>query len=165
MIYPLIDRQRERREYWIHLAFVATVVWKGVSGLFETFAGLALLFYGTTSKVLFSLTRSELIEDPTDVVAVFIQRIAPSLLAHANLFAGFYLLGYGLVKLFLMYGLLRGRAWVYRASLYLLSVFVTYQAFRIARYHSPVLALLTLFDLMLIWLVYHEYRLCRIQSK
>jgi uncharacterized membrane protein len=165
MIHPLFDRQEERREYWIRMVFVATVVWKGVYGLFEVIIGLALIFNGMTSKLLFTLTRNELIEDPTDVAAGFIQRTAPGLLVHAQLFAAFYLLGYGLVKLFLMYGLLRDRIWVYRVSLYILTTFVLYQIFRIGRYHSTVLAVFTLFDLILIWLVYHEYRLCCIKAK
>jgi uncharacterized membrane protein len=152
---------KEKRERWIRLVFVVTVVWKGVDGLFEALLGLALLFTGTTMKLLFAFTHNELLEDPTDTIARLIQQTAPRLLARASLFAGCYLLGYGLVKLFLMYGLLRDRLWVYRTSLYMLSVFFVYQAYRIARYHSAMLAVFTLFDLVLLWLVYHEYQLCR----
>lgn len=147
------------RERWIRAVFVAAVAWKGLYGLFELAAGLALLFLGTTSRILEALTRKELAEDPLDPVARFVHANAPPLLAHARGFAGPYLLGYGALKLFLLYGLLRDRAWVYRASIQLLTLFLLYQGYRVFRYHSGLLAVLTVLDLGFLWMLRHEYRI------
>jgi len=137
---------------------VGAILWKGIYGLFELFAGMALLFAGTTSRILMALTRSELAEDPGDALAHYIQAKAPPLIEHVPHFAGLYLITYGCVKLFLLWGLLRDRALVYRISAQILCLILCYQGYRILRFHSPLLAVLTFFDLIFLWMLWHEYR-------
>ena len=74
-------------------------------------------------------------------------------------FATFYLLSHGIVKLFLVAGLLRNKAWAYPASLAVLGLFIAYQLYRLTFAFSIALVLLTVFDFVVIWLIWHEYRL------
>lgn len=103
------------------------------------------------------LTHDELSEDPTDIVANLLVRINQHLSIHTQYFAGLYLLGYGVVKLGLAAGLLRGLRWVYPAGMVILTLFVAYQIYRITHTHSVVLTLLTLLDAVIVLLIYHEW--------
>ena len=76
-------------------------------------------------------------------------------------FYAFYLLSHGIVKLALVVGLLMGRLWAYPASLAVMTLFIAYQLYRFTFTHSPGLIVLTVFDLVVIALIWHEYRLIR----
>jgi len=62
-----------------------------------------------------------------------------------------------LVKLFLVVFLLRGKLWAYLAALWFLGAFVPYQVYRIVLTHSVGLIALTVFDLVVMVLIWHEY--------
>jgi uncharacterized membrane protein len=66
-----------------------------------------------------------------------------------------------LVKVLLVIGLLKEKRWAYPASLAILAAFVAYQVYRYSYTHSIGLIVLTAFDLVVIWLVWHEWRLLR----
>ncbi|WP_337128019.1 DUF2127 domain-containing protein [Mesorhizobium sp. Cs1321R2N1] len=59
----------------------------------------------------------------------------------------------------LVAALLKRRLWAYPASLAALLLFIIYQLYRFSYTHSAGLIVLTLFDLLVVWLVWHEYRL------
>jgi uncharacterized membrane protein len=63
------------------------------------------------------------------------------------------------VKLILVAGLLRNRPWAYPASLVVLGLFIAYQLYRLSFAFSVGLVLLTVFDAVIIVLIWHEYRL------
>lgn len=105
------------------------------------------------------LTRPELAEDPRDPVALFLRHSAASLgNGTGKGFAAAYLLVHGLIKLLLVAGLLRRKLWSYPASLWVLGAFVLYQLDRYATTHSAWLLILTALDLVVIALVWHEWR-------
>ena len=146
---------KERR---IFNLFEIAVVLKGINGLIELVLGTTLLFFSNlVNDIVYALAQNELIEDPND----FFARHAQSLLGgvpQAEHFGGLYLLAHGVVKIILVGGLLRNKSWAYPAALAVMSLFVVYQWVRIAMYKSPLLLALTLFDMFVIWLIYHEYR-------
>jgi uncharacterized membrane protein len=74
-------------------------------------------------------------------------------------FYAFYLLSHGLVKVALVIGLLRNKLWAYPASLVVLSLFIVYQVYRYSYTHSMGLIVLTVFDVFVMFLIWHEYRL------
>lgn len=76
-------------------------------------------------------------------------------------FYAFYLLSHGLVKIALVVGLLRNRLWAYPASLVVMSLFIVYQLYRYSYTHSAALIVLSVFDVAVIGLIWHEYRLVR----
>jgi uncharacterized membrane protein len=58
-------------------------------------------------------------------------------------------------------GLLRDQLWSYPASLVVLGLFIVYQVYRYIYSLSVGLIFLTVLDLVLMGLVWHEYRLVR----
>ena len=59
-------------------------------------------------------------------------------------------------------GLLQKKLWSYPASLIVLGLFIIYQLYRFFYTYSLGLIVLTVFDLIIMVLIWHEYRLvCR----
>ncbi len=140
---------------------MVSLVLKGFVSLFEIFGGLLFLVTGGVTSVLAFLIKGELIEDPTDFVANQVQHLLPYFSLHTQIFGAVYLLSHGIIKIFLVVSLLRGKLWAYPATISVLSIFIAYQIYRLSYSFSIFLALLTIFDILLIWLTWHEYRVVR----
>lgn len=143
-----------------HRAFDVGILLKGLDGLLECIGGLALLL--TTRREILAavgwLTRAELIEDPGDFVATHLAHLAQQLSLGTQHFAGFYLLGHGVIKLGLVIGLLRGARWSYPAAVVFLTAFIGYQGYRLAHTPSLALSLLTALDIAVVLLIIREWR-------
>lgn len=150
----------ERR---IHQIFRVSVLLKGVHALLECVGGIALALISTDAIVAFvnRLTQEDLIEDRNDFVATHLLTFAQNFSVETEHFYAFYLLSHGLVKLALLIGLLRGKLWSYPASLVVLGLFIAYQLYRFFYTHSAGLIVLTVFDIVVMGLIWHEYRLVR----
>jgi uncharacterized membrane protein len=150
-------------EHRIHRIFEVSVLLKGAHALLECAGGvaLALVSTGTIVSWMTWLTQHEFIEDPNDLVATHLLRMAQGFSVTTKNFYVFYLLSHGIVKLFLVVGLLRNKYWAYPASLVVLGLFIVYQVYRYTYTHSVGLVLLTVFDLFVMVLIWHEYRLVR----
>lgn len=149
-----------QRRLLLHRAFVLGVVVKGVDGLSELVGGWLLLSvsHAQIRRWVDWLTRGELLEDPHDPVANLLRRAAADLSLGAQHFAAAYLLVQGVVKLLLCAGLLRGVRWTYPAGIGLLALFGVYQLLRLTQGFSPLLALLTVVNLLVIALIAWEWR-------
>jgi uncharacterized membrane protein len=62
-------------------------------------------------------------------------------------FAAYYLLGHGVVKLWLIVGLLKMRLWYYPVAIVVFGLFAVYQLYRFSFTHSLSLVLITVLDL------------------
>ena len=142
-----------------HKAFQLGVALKGLDGLVETVGGIVLLTTGKPKieRLVRLLTQNELSEDPNDFVANLLIHTSQRLTTQTQHFAGFYLLGYGVIKLGLATCLLRGLRWSYPVALVILTLFVAYQLYRITHTHSVVLLLLTLLDSVIVLLIFREW--------
>ena len=107
------------------------------------------------------ITQEELTEDPRDFVAQFIVQSAQQLSVSAQHFAAFYLLSHGIIKTALIAGLLRERLWYYPLSMLVFGIFVAYQLFRFQVTHSIWLMAITILDIVIIAMTWHEYRFLR----
>jgi uncharacterized membrane protein len=147
----------------IHQLFEVSIALKGVHALIECAGGLALVLISAASIRGFvaAITQYELAEDPGDFIAGHLLDWAQALSVSTKNFFAFYLLSHGVVKLILVVALLRDRAWAYPASLVVLVLFIAYQAYRYTLTQSIFLVVLTVFDLIVIALIWHEYRLIR----
>lgn len=147
-----------RYEKNLHRLFILIVIVKAVSGVVDFCVGALLLFTGTVSSFFAALIRSELIEDPHDIIVLkatsFVAHLAPG----TQLFAAVYFLAHAAVKLFLIFGLLGKKIWVYPTAIVLIFFLVLYEAYRFTNTHSLALLLLMFFDIMFAALVAHEYR-------
>jgi len=149
-----------KREQNIHRLFEVSILLKGLHALLELVGGLFLLFVstGTIAQILTWLTHDELVEDPHDIVARYFIHAGEQLSAGKQ-FASLYLLSHGIIKLALVIGLLKNKLWAYPWSITVLGLFMIYQVYRYTHTHALGLILLTLFDAVVLWLIWHEYRL------
>ena len=150
----------ERR---IHQIFRISVLLKGAHALVECIGGLVLTVVSTSTltSLVNALTQDELIEDPNDFVAVHLLSLAQNFTVGTQHFYAFYLLSHGVVKVFLVIGLLRNKLWAYPVSLVVLGLFIAYQLYRFSYTHGVGLIVLTVFDVFVMELIWHEYRLVR----
>lgn len=150
----------ERR---IHQVFELSLFLKGAHALIECLGGVALALVSTDTIVSLvgALTQEELLEDPKDFLASHLLQFATQFSVSSQHFYAFYLLSHGLVKIALVVGLLRNRLWAYPASLVVMSLFIVYQLYRYSYTHSAALIVLSVFDVIVIGLIWHEYRLVR----
>ena len=150
----------ERR---IHRIFEISVLLKGAHALIECVGGLVLAIVSTSAvtSLVNSLTQEELIEDPNDFVATHLLSIARDFTVSTQHFYAFYLLSHGVIKAFLVIGLLRNKLWAYPVSLVVLGLFIVYQLYRFSYTHGVGLIVLTVFDVIVMGLIWHEYRLVR----
>lgn len=155
----LSPEEQRRQEKFIHTVFVWGVILKGLNAILEIVGGVAFLFGDKLTAWAQNLLNQEFLEDPHDMVATYLQKGLNALTSgSAETFLSFYLLSHGIIKLFLAAALLRSKYWAYPVAIVVFFLFVAYQVYRYSFTHSAYLILLTLFDLLLIWLTWHEYK-------
>jgi uncharacterized membrane protein len=148
-------------EHRVHRIFQVSILLKGVHALIECLGGTILALVSTASIVNFvnTITLNELIGDPNDFLATHLLALARDFSVQTQHFYAFYLLSHGLVKVLLVIGLLREKLWSYPASLIVLALFVVYQLYRFSYTHGLGLIVLTVFDVIVMGLIWHEYNL------
>jgi uncharacterized membrane protein len=145
----------------IDRAFHIGLIFKALDGFIETIGGILLLLITPAQINHFArwLTQGQLSEDPNDYIANHILKTAHDLTGASLLFGAAYLLSHGVVKIFLVIQVWRDRIWAYKALIVVFGLFVIYQVYRITfDKFSLSLFLLTIFDLIIIWLTQKEYR-------
>jgi uncharacterized membrane protein len=147
----------DRKEKNLHRLFEIGVLLKGANAVLEVVLGTLLLFVNV-GDIVRAFAENALVEDPDSYLAHHIYGFASHFSAQAEFYSALYLLSHGIVKTFLVVGLLRRKLWAYPATLAVLGLFVVYQGIKFLENHSIPLVLLTIFDLALMWLVWHEYR-------
>lgn len=141
--------------------FRVLIVLKGLDGILEVIGGVLLLIVkpAQISAVAQFLTQHELSQDPHDFIANLVLHGSNSLESgHATLFGAFYLLSHGFVKVVLVWAVLRNKLWAYPWMIAFLAIFIVYQVYRMFVKFTLGLFLLTVFDLVVIWLTVREYR-------
>lgn len=153
----------DSREATIRRLFHVGLWLKAAHSLIEIVGGLVLYFVSdeTIRRFAHALMSHELLEDPRDLVANFVMRSTEQLSGGARHAAALYLLSHGVIKLFLVVMVLRGYRWAYPAFMIALALLISYQSYRIALTGSVWLIVLTLFDLVVLWLTWHEWRVQR----
>lgn len=147
----------------IRQAFLVSVLLKGAHAVMECVGGLALALVSTDAITSWikMFTQEELIEDPQDLLANYLITQAQGFSVSTKNFYAFYLLSHGIVKLLLVIGLLRNKLWSYPASLVVFSLFILYQLYRFSYTQGIGLIVLTLFDVLVMWLIWREYEIVR----
>ena len=147
----------------IHGLFVLSVGLKGFYALVEMASGVALYLVAHQSIINFlnRFMSDERLRDPQDWVASTALKVAQSFSLETQHFYAFYLFTHGLLKLVVVVGLLREKLWAYPACFVVFSAFIAYQLYRYSFTHDLALIALSIFDLFVIALAVHEYRLLR----
>ncbi len=153
-------REFLRQRSLVRIAFEISIFFKGLDGVLEIVGGLLLFLVKpeTISRIVVALTLHELSEDRNDIIASYLVRLAHDLSSSSQVFAGLYLLSHGVIKVFLVESLLRGRLWAYPTAIVFFVLFIVYQMYRYYLDPSIGMIVLSILDLIVIGLTWLEYR-------
>ena len=144
--------------------FEAGIVIKGVTGGLEFLGGVLLLFFDPSvmHEFILFVTQKELLQDPHDKIATFLLITTQDLGASGKVFTVAYLWIHAIIKLVAVIGILRNQLWAYPFSLITLGLLMLYQIYSILFVKLSVgMILLTIFDVLIVWLIWREYRKIR----
>jgi uncharacterized membrane protein len=144
------------QEKYYRGTFVVFTAVKAIEAVAEIVLGVLLLFTSSVTNLILTLSQNELIEDPTDFFATHAQSLLHNT-PHLQLFGALYMLLFGALKAFLVWGLLTKRLWTYPATLTLVGAVFLFQAAELIASHPAVLSVLSLFDVIFAALIWHEY--------
>lgn len=149
-------RAQNRRE----LLFRVSVGLKALDGAAEILGGAALLLVNPAfiARLVGFLTQDEIAEDPRDLVATYLRHAAAHLSLAGERFISIYLIVHGVLKFGLAAALLKRKLPVFPASIVVFAAFIVYQMYRFTFTHGLGLIVLSGFDLVVIWLIFLEYR-------
>lgn len=150
----------EIAEQRITKLFKLGVFIKGLNSIVEIIGGFLLFLVPLDIITRFTVwvTQEELTDDPHDFIANYIFHLGNDLSVSSTTFGGIYLMSHGIIKIGLVISLLKGKMWSYPLAISVLSIFVVYQTYRFVHTYAIGLLLLTIFDLIVIWLIASEYK-------
>ncbi len=140
--------------------FEGSIILKGLSGLLEFLSGLLLFFVSpaTLHNFITFITQKELLEDPHDVFANILVHSTQGIGSGSQTFLIVYLWIHAAIKLIAVIGILKNQLWAYPFSLIALGVLMLYQVYSIVFVKLSLgMILLTVFDVFILWLIWHEY--------
>lgn len=144
----------------IHRLFEVSIILKGVHALIEIVGAFVVLFISQSflQRAVSFLTQEELSEDSKDIVSNYLVHAAANFSIQAQYSTFLYLILHGAIKVFLVAGLLKKKVWAYPATIASLAIFIVYQTYKYTLTQSLSLLALTIFDIIVIALVWHEYK-------
>lgn len=147
---------------WLDRIYEVGLYIKGFDGTLELIGGILLMAPPSviTGAARF-LTQHEISQDPHDFIATHILAFGESLAHEQHLFASLFLLTHGAVKVALVVALLKQKLWAYPWALGILTVFLLYQAYILVAKPSFGIVFLTILDVVVILLVWREWRKVR----
>lgn len=137
------------------------VVLKGIDGAVELAVGLLLWLAPGALAGLLGRAADDLAAEPSEFrhdLAEYIARLDHDLAYGPLTFVILFLILHGVVKLALVYCLLKKLYWAYPFALALLSLFLVYQVYALLTQPTVWMLIFTLLDVAIIYLVYREYR-------
>jgi uncharacterized membrane protein len=155
----MADVRAGRTERW----FRAALVLKGLDGAAELVAAVALLLVpaATVHRIVADVVSRDLLGPPDGFLTRHLVSGTAEFASGSRTFVLVYLGLHGVVKLALVWALLRRWRPAYPVAALVLGVFVGYELIRAVRTGSFVLPLLAALDILVIVLVLREYRLLR----
>lgn len=143
-----------------HRLFLIGTWLKGLDGVLELIGGVLFLLMSKSNlnHIVVSLTQHELTEDPHDLIANMLRHAVSHLSHNTKIFGSIYLLAHGMIKIFLVAGLLQNKYFVYPIALVVLSGFIVYQSYRLIIGFTLFLCLLTILDFIIVLLIWNEFR-------
>jgi uncharacterized membrane protein len=140
--------------------FHAGITLKGIDGLLETIGGVLLWFLKPSelNEIVRFILQHELSRDPHDWIGVHLLHATAKLADADPAFASLFLLSHGVTKVALVTCLWMNKLWAYPLTIAVFAAFGAYQAYRYTHTHSVWLLVLTIFDIVLIFLTWEEYK-------
>lgn len=144
----------------IHNVFSITILMKGIAGVFEIMIGVLFFLVRTETiyKILISITNQRAINRSGHIITNYFQRQADNFSVSTQYFIAIYFLFYGIVNMFLVISLLKGKLWAYPATMIFFSLFTVYMFYRFLLHRSGTLLFFIIFDIFLVVLTWLEYK-------
>jgi uncharacterized membrane protein len=139
---------------------------KGAVSLAEVVAGIAILFIPVTylTDIVANYAQRELALEQGDFIATHLLHLAQQFSVVSGTFIAVYLLSRGLVKVVLIWAMLKSKLWAYPSALVVLGLFVLYQLYQITSGFSWLLVALTLFDFVVMYFIWREYQVLKFEA-
>lgn len=143
----------------IHEIFDISLSLKGIHALVETVGGFVFLFASKTAIMNFVnfFLRDEMTEEPNNQLLNYISHTSAYFAGSSKLYAAIYLISHGIINAFIVMALWKEKLWAYPVSFFVLGVFGIYQLYQYSFHHSMWLLALTILDVIIMALVWHEY--------
>ncbi len=151
------------KKFWqntiLHELFEAVILVKGINGVWEIVIGALFFLFKTETiyNAIIWITERRIINH-SEYLTGYLTWQADNFSASTKNFIAFYFLFYGLVNIFLVVALLKGKRWAYPAAIIFHSFFIVYQVYRFFVRHSGLLLVFTLLDMVMVVLTWLEYR-------
>jgi uncharacterized membrane protein len=140
-------------------SFQLSITLKGLDGLLEI-AGAFLFLSHDPARVdalLNAVTFHLLSPSQLSFLAYHLLHASQAIGGRAPYFLFLFLMSHGVAKVTLVTALWFNRMWAYPAMIVMLVLFIAYQLYVMASNPTLFLMLLTLFDVLVIWLTKEEY--------
>lgn len=147
-------------KFVLHESFRAGITIKGIDGLLEAIGGVLLWFVKpeTLTRGVRRVLLHELTKNPNDYIATHLLHSTMKVAAADPKFASVYLVTHGLTKALLVVALWFDKYWAYPLTIFVFGLFTFYQVYRFFITHSAFMALLAVFDALIIYLTCIEWR-------
>ncbi len=157
----------KKTEAEIHKIFDVTLLLKGIHAFVEILGGVLLyaVSAGNILRVVNFFVQDEIREDPRDFIGNYLLHIAQTFGGSSQSFAALYLLIHGIINAAVVVALYKEKLWAYPASLAALGAFVAYQLYLLSFGFSLWLVIFTILDIIIIFLVWHEYGVLKKRHK
>ena len=144
----------------LHDSFRVGITVKGFDGVLEVVAGVALWFVSPTQMSAFikTLTDHMLTRIPHGFISRHLLAASQGFTNDSREFAAYYLVSHGFVKVVLVICLWMNKLWAYPLTIAVFGLFMLYQIHRFMHTHSVSMILLTIFDALLIYLTWVEFK-------
>ncbi len=145
---------------FVDRAFRLSLFIKGFDGTMQLIGGTLLFFVEpqTLGRWMNFLTRHLISEDPTNVVAHWLHHQADSLSVDTELLVSLYMLSHGVIKLGLVFGLLKEKLWVFPFAFVGFGAILSIEIYRIIFHFFWGVCVLMAFDTFVLTMVILEYR-------
>lgn len=144
-------------EKMVYELFFWSILAKGAISLAELVVGIALLFIPSAFIISWTLFILQYI--PVASLQNSLMQEVAAYTSGTVAFVAFYLLSRGLIKVFLIVGLLKNKKWAYPASLVVLALLILYQLYQLAQAYSLILIFVTVFDLFVMYFIWREWKI------
>lgn len=143
----------------VHSLFEITILVKGINGIWEIAVGILFFFFKTDTiyRAIMQVTGYPIVRHSGRLTTDYLVRQANNFSLSTKHFLAFYFIFYGVINIFLVVALLKGKLWAYPTAIAFFIFFILYQCYRLFLHHSGLLLFFTVFDICLVVLTWLEY--------
>ncbi len=154
-------KKRIQQHPLFNIIYDIGIIIKGIDGLAELIAGLALLISPNLVHMLLSGVVGHTIHHGHTfrLIGEYVGRLDAQLAASGLTFLILFLISHGVVKVVLVGCLLKKIVKAYPYALAVLGAFLIYQVYVLIREPGIGMALFSILDAVIIWLVWREYKM------